>query len=272
MNFYHFPTKLHARLKSQLLVLSLFLSASLLISNSVSAQINNPFDHEHLKWTAILKKVVTVNAPISRVNYQTLIQNKHDLYNYLSSLQAVSKVEYQQYTPDQQLAFLINTYNARQMQQVIEHYPIASIKEAAPFYSTPWNTSFFTLFGEDSTLNTVEHQYIRKQFKEPRIHFAVNCASIGCPPILNEAYTASKLEAQLEAATINFLGNKKLNYYQADGSAIILSKIFDWYEDDFGDVIKFVRPYLPNQNGVKTMPLRTLKIKYSSYDWSLNEN
>jgi hypothetical protein len=146
----------------------------------------------------------------------------------------------------------------------VDHYPIDSIKDVGSFFSSPWSKEFFTLFGQPASLDYVEHELIREMFDEPRIHFAVNCASISCPPLLNEAFVAARLDAQLESAAFNFLNDSAAN--RLEGDTLYLSKIFDWYEEDFtGGVIDFVAKYRPDwvANGQP-------KLSYTPYDWNLN--
>jgi hypothetical protein len=222
------------------------------------------FDHSHQTFTALLQEVVVVNGHQSRVQYQQVLQQRARLEAYLSQLSQVSETQFSGFTREQQLAFLINTYNANQLKQVVDHYPIDSIKDVGSFFSSPWSKEFFTLFGQPASLDYVEHELIRKMFDEPRIHFAVNCASISCPPLLNEAFVADRLDTQLESAAFNFLNDSAAN--RLEGDTLYLSKIFDWYEEDFtGGVIDFVAKYRPDwvANGQP-------KLSYTRYDWNLN--
>ena len=142
------------------------------------------FDHSHSDFTALLEDVVVANNFQSRVRYSEVVSRRDELDGYLGQLAGVSRASFDKFSPDQQLSFLINTYNAYQLKQVIDHYPIESIKDVGSFFSSPWSKEFFTLFGEPASLDLVEHGLIRTLFKEPRIHFAVNCASISCPPLI----------------------------------------------------------------------------------------
>ncbi len=223
------------------------------------------FDQSHSVFDQILKDTVAVDGHHSRVNYAEVIRQRAKLDAYLAQLSGVSKSEFDALLPDQQLAFLINTYNAYQLKQVVDHYPIDSIKDVGNFFSSPWSKEFFTLFGEPASLDLVEHGMIRTMFKEPRIHFAVNCASISCPPLMAEAFVADRLNAQLETATFNFLNDLDAN--RLEGDTLYLSKIFQWYEGDFATgVIDFVAKYRPDwvEGG-------TPELDYTDYDWNLNE-
>ena len=129
----------------------------------------------------------------SRVDYSAFQKNQKVLQAYLASMSAVSRSEFDSWTKDQQLAFLINAYNAWTIEFVLSAYPdIKSIKDLGSFFSSPWKKEFINLLGETRSLDNIEHTLIRGsgRYNEPRIHFAVNCASIGCPALLNRAYTA----------------------------------------------------------------------------------
>jgi hypothetical protein len=230
-----------------------------------------PFDHEHGLWSKVLTNIVIIQEAESRVDYQTLKGKRQGFDHYLQSLAKLDEKQFESFSEAQQLAFLINTYNARQLQLVLDNYPIDSVKDLGFLLYTPWKKEFFKLFGKKASLDHVEHERIRKRFNEPRIHFAVNCASIGCPPLASEAYTASKLEQQLEQATYSFLNNKKLNHYQPDKGILTLSPIFKWYAEDFGNeaqLFNFVGKYMedfPASSSPKS-------IQYSHYDWDLNDS
>ena len=237
----------------------------LLVMLSASANAAS-FDHSHPVFSKLLSDVVVIKGHTSRVNYALLIERRGELDAYLNRLSGISRSRFDGFTESQQLAFLINTYNGYQLKQVIDHYPLKSIKDVGSFFSSPWSKEFFTLFGEPASLDFVEHQLIRKLFAEPRIHFAVNCASISCPPLANQAYQADQLEDQLQAAAVNFLNDRSANYI--DGNTLYLSKIFDWYEEDFTPaVVPYVAQYWSEVAGSP----KGLKVSYTSYDWNLNE-
>jgi hypothetical protein len=222
------------------------------------------FDHSHQLLKQLLGEVVTVNNFQSRVDYGEVESRRNELESYLSQLAGVTQTEFDEFTGDQQLAYLINTYNAYQLKQVIDHYPIKSIKDVGSFFSSPWSKEFFTLFGKPASLDHVEHGLIRTIFDEPRIHFAVNCASISCPPLMPEAFVADRLDTQLETATFNFLMDTDAN--RLEGDTLYVSKIFDWYEADFPQgVVEFVGKYRPEwvENGKPDLG-------YTNYDWNLN--
>jgi hypothetical protein len=231
----------------------------LLISFSVHA-----FDHTHQKWDQFLAKVVTQSGHQSLVDYKKAKRLKSELDVYLKELEKLKQSEYKSFTQEKKLALLINLYNAYTVDLIIKHYPVKSIKKIGPWYSSPWRIDFIPFLGMKVSLDHIEHGLIRKKFKEPRIHFAVNCASIGCPSLYKEAFVYSKLGKQLDAAAVNFMNNPKKNYLK--GSTMYLSKIFDWYGEDFenaGGLASFIKKYykLPNE----------YEIEFLDYDWKLND-
>jgi hypothetical protein len=150
-----------------------------------------PFDHEHATWNLLLKNNVhwDLKRTASQVNYAGF-QKTHDfLGRYLFNLSALTRAEFDTFSRDQQLAFLINAYNAFTVELILTEYPdLSSIKELGSFFSSPWKKQFFILLGESQSLDGIEHDLIRGsgRYNEPLIHFAVNCASIGCPALLDE--------------------------------------------------------------------------------------
>ena len=225
------------------------------------------FDHSHDAFTQVLQKVVHPQGRASRVDYRQLTQDPDRLSTYLATLSSVSQQQFNGFTKPQQLAFLINAYNGYQLKLVIDNYPIGSIKDVGNFFRSPWDIEFFQLFGDDASLNLIEHGMIREQFNEPRIHFAVNCASISCPPLQRVAFQAVQLDEQLEAATVNFLNDKSVNRVDPNSNRLLVSKIFDWYGEDFDDVTAFI---LSKMQGVESSN-RAFKLDYLDYDWGLNQ-
>ncbi|MBI1396256.1 MAG: DUF547 domain-containing protein [Betaproteobacteria bacterium] len=251
-----------------------------IVSTAASA-----FDHSHAAWTALLKKHVVLldGGNASRVDYYGFATDMPALQRYLDSLTAVSRSEYDGWTKPQRLAFLINAYNAFTIDKVLMRYPdLESIRDFGRFFGNPWKDRFFTLFGESENLDGIEQGLIRAPgvFDEPRIHFAVNCASIGCPMLREEAYVAARLDAQLEEQTRRFLSDRSRNRYR-DGR-LEVSKIFDWYAKDFEaghhgitSVRQFLARYADlladSDAGRAAVRAQKAEIDYLDYDWSLND-
>ena len=249
----------------------------LLIISSFSIAAATPPAITHTQWDELLKKYVSEEG---NVNYKGFVADKTQLEQYLNLLSTNRPSK--DWTRDEQLAYWINAYNAFTVKLIVDHYPVKSIKDiknGIPFINSVWDIKFFTIGGKKMTLNDIEHGIIRKEFKEPRIHFAVNCASFSCPVLLNEAFIASKLDAQLSKQTKIFLNDTRKN--QISANKIVISKIFNWYSTDFTNkgffsrlfgkknrgrqFVQFIAPYV-------TEPInKDAKVEYMDYDWSLNE-
>lgn len=222
------------------------------------------FDHSHAEFDGVLKNYVNAEG---MVDYAGLKANRSALDGYLEKTGAVSEADFDSWTRDQRLAFLINVYNAETLKLIIDHYPVKSIKKIGGLFGQPWDVESVTLFGEKTTLNTIEHGILRPKYKEPRVHFAIVCAAMGCPPLRNGAFTPEKLDKQLDARGRLFLSQENKN--SLDGGTLFLSPIFDWFGEDFtveGSLQDFVAPFFPlDIKGKK------LRIKFTAYDWSLNK-
>ncbi|HEY2952770.1 MAG TPA: DUF547 domain-containing protein [Verrucomicrobiae bacterium] len=228
------------------------------------------FDHSH----ALLDQVLKTHVKDALVNYPALKANPKDLITYLDQLAAVGEADFQKWPEKQQLAFLMNLYNAATLRLIIDNYPIASIKKIGGLLSGPWKQEVVRLFGHITTLDHLEHQILRKKYAEPRVHFAIVCAAYGCPPLRSEAYVADRLDAQLDDQGRRFLGSANKNSVDAKARTLYLSPIFKWFSEDFekksGSVQKFVAPFFP-EDARKEIEKGGLKMKYTDYDWSLNE-
>ena len=192
------------------------------------------------------------------VNYSGMKKKEADLDAYFTSLEKTKITT--AWSRNDKLAFWINTYNAYTIKLILNNYPVNKITDL--YAGKPWDYKWIKLDGKTLSLNNIENDIIRPDFKDPRIHFAVNCAAKSCPPILKSAFTASNLEKQLESQTKKFINN---NQYNTLGkSEIVVSKIFDWYGSDFGNVASFISRYAD----ITVKP--TAKVKFNEYDWSLN--
>jgi len=225
------------------------------------------FDHTH----KLLDDLLQANVKDERVDYKALKAAPGDLRTYLGQAAAVTEKEFKTWTEEQQLAMLINLYNAATLNLIVDNYPVKSIKDIGSLFKKPWKIESLTLFGAATTLDHLEHEILRKQYKEPRIHFAIVCAAKGCPALRPSAFTPDNLDAQLNEQGEKFLRDKGKNSVAADEETVYLSKIFDWFEEDFngGKVIEFVRPYFSEEDAKALGD--GFKIKYTDYDWSLNE-
>jgi Protein of unknown function, DUF547 len=265
------------------LAVCLLMFAFLPVANSAAA----PFDHQHSGFSALLKKHVRWNAAgtATSVNYAAIKSARAELDAYTKTLSAVSSAELAKFSKAQRRAFLINAYNAFTMQLILSKYPdLASIKDLGGVFSSPWKKAFVPLLGRTISLDEIEHTLIRgaADFDDPRIHFAVNCASIGCPALRPEAFTADKLDTQLLDQTQRFLRDRSRNYFDAKQNTLYLSMIFKWYGSDFergflgaNSVPAFVSSYAGSL-GLNKVQLAQLKaeqieLEYTEYDWLLNK-
>jgi len=250
----------------------------LMVSGSARAE----FDHG--PWGQLLERHVKVldERSTTQVDYAGMAADHEQLTAYLDQLAAVSQAQFDGWTEPDRLAFLINVYNAWTVDYILTDYPdLDSIRDLGSLFRSAWSRPVVDLFGEQVTLDHVEHELIRGPdgYGEPRIHFAVNCASVGCPALRWEPYIGDRLEEQLESATRLFLADRSRN--RLDGNTLRVSQIFNWYEEDFEQgwrgtdtVGQFLARYtdsldLPD-NVVDELESGDFRIRFLSYDWSLN--
>ncbi len=207
------------------------------------------------------------------VDYPGLKRNPAPLNAYLDTLAAVPESAFKKWNKDEQMAFLINLYNAATLKLVADHYPVKSIKDIGGAAGGPWKQKVVRLFGKVETLDHIEHDLLRPNYKDPRAHFAVNCASIGCPALRAEPFQASKLDAQLDEQGRIFLRDASKNRLDAGKKTLYLSSIFDWFKEDFtensGSVEKFILLYVSDADR-KVIGKGGLAVKNNDYDWTLN--
>ena len=210
---------------------------------------------DHSAFDALVNKHISTQG---LVNYTAFKKDESALDAYLNQLS--SKETSSSWSDDEQLAYWINAYNAFTIKLILKNHPVSKIIDLDG--GDPWKVKWIEIGGKSYSLNNIEHDIIRPQFNEPRIHFAVNCAAQSCPPIQNRAYTAENLEDLLEKSTRTFINNSKFNKIKS--SKAQLSKIFEWYGEDFGDLKSFINKYSSTKLDAST------SIEYLEYDWSLN--
>lgn len=215
--------------------------------------------HAYAELDALLKTYVSSSG---RVNYAGIKKNKSKLDAIIKEFEA--NANHSGWSGTQKLTYWINAYNAYTIKLIVDNYPTSSITKIT---AKPWDKQFIKLGGKTYTLNNIENDIIRKRFNEPRIHFALNCASKSCPVLLNRAYTPSKLYGQLTSQTKRFMKDTSKN--QLSGKSIKISKIFDWYKADFtkngNTVLKFIKKYYSGP--MDDNPT----VGYSDYSWDLNK-
>ncbi len=240
---------------------------------ALAASVLPAFDHTHARWTRLLQaQTVEAPGPATNVRYEALKASPAELNAYLAELSSVKAGDFAKWSKEQRLAFLLNTYNAFTVKLVVDNYPVKSIKDIGGFLSSPWKQKFVPLLGRTISLDEIEHGMIRPTFREPRIHFAVVCASVGCPRLQRQAFRATDLETQLATASREFLGDRRWN--RVTPKAVEVSSIFKWYGSDWGDP-KALRQFLATALGLPE-PVRArflseaIDLKFTSYNWSLN--
>ena len=256
----------------------------LLMLSAVFSAVTTAQEALHQPWQALLTQHVSPinDGHSSQVNYAGMKTDHAKLTAYLTALGKVDKQTFEQWPAPQQLSFLINAYNAWTVELILTAYPdIKSIKDLGSFFSSPWSKRFIPLLGETRSLDNIEHELIRgdNKYGDPRIHFAVNCASIGCPALREEAYTAEKLAQQLEQQTVRFLSDKTRNRFNK--AEMELSSIFKWYQEDFSlgfrasdSLSAFILLYAeslgltPEQQAL--LKAKKMDVDYLPYDWQLN--
>ena len=248
------------------------------------------FDHQHLMFSQVLNEVVRVSQDKkqTRVDYDQLFNQPKQLNQYLSVVSLVKQSEYQSWSSEQQLSFLINAYNGFTLQLITQNYAkfkngdAESIKDLGSFFSSPWEKQFFTLLDKKRSLDDVEHEMIRVWFERPRIHAALVCAAVSCPPLRNEAFVANKLDAQLDQQMRLFLSDDQRNTIKLNNKRIYLSSIFKWYGEDFEkgqqgfnkleDLIKlYQNDMADNPEQLEWLQQQKFSIRYLDYDWRLND-
>nr|WP_159822993.1 DUF547 domain-containing protein [Colwellia sp. 20A7] len=258
--------------------------STLLIALSVFCSSVSFAQDIHEPWQALLSKhVKSINNDHSTaVDYAGFKKEEVTLNHYLTSLSNINQATFDQWSNAKQLAFLINAYNAWTVSFILTEYPeLESIKDLGSLFSSPWSKEFVSLLGKKRSLDEVEHELIRGSgnYPDPRIHFAVNCASIGCPALRGEAYTESKLEQQLQQQTIRFLSDESRN--KLTTKELQISSIFKWYGGDFekgfrgtNSLTSFILLYSGALNLTETqqklLKMNQVDIDFLDYNWDLN--
>ena len=210
----------------------------------------------HAVWNDLLQKYVSSSGV---VNYKAFKKSEAILDQYLSLVSSTQPKS--NWTKTEKLAYWINAYNAFTIKRILKSYPITSITKLDN--GKTWDVKWIKIEKNNYSLNDIENTIIRPEFKEPRIHFALNCAAKSCPPLLNKAWTAANLETNLDQRTRSFIQNPVYNSIESNKAQV--SKLFDWYKSDFGDIISFINKYSKLQLNSKAV------INFKDYNWLLNE-
>jgi hypothetical protein len=219
---------------------------------------------DHSLYGGLLKKYVKTG----RVDYAGFKSDESTLDQYLDLLRSV---DIESLSKNEQFAFYANAYNAWTIKLILSEYPgISSIKSLGIFNTGPWKKKVVRLKGQTVSLDHIEHEILRPRFKDPRVHFAINCAAKSCPPLSSEPFTGDRLDQQLDDATRSFINNPK--NYRLVGQNLYVSRIFKWFSEDFNDdALSFFRKYATGElkRNLNTGSAK-INVKYLKYDWSLN--
>lgn len=221
------------------------------------------------------------------VDYRGLVKNRADLDQYVARASVLDQELFQKWGKLEKMAFWINTYNALTLKAIIDHYPVESIRDIGNVVVKVWDKLKFNVMGRTITLTEIEHSILRVEFSEPRIHMAINCASIGCPPLLSEPYTASDLEEQFKKNTIAFISDNSNFRIDKKSKRVHLSPIFKWFGEDFAlkyAAVKKRTELDESENAVVNFLMahaseadadflrdENFKLKWLDYNWDLNE-
>lgn len=239
-----------------------FLYVLLLVQFSAGQPIEKTIDKiavpkpEHTAWNLLLQKHVSATG---KVNYKGFQTDKAALNAYLKTLS--DNVPQDDWTREREMAYWLNAYNAFTIKLIADHYPLSSIQKLDG--GKTWDVQRIMLGGKKYSLNQIENDILRPRFKDARIHFAINCAAKSCPPLLNRAFEEEGLNTLLDERTKAFVNDPKFNQISASKASV--SKIFEWYATDFGDLRKYLNQFSKAQLKANAV------IKFNDYDWSLNE-
>lgn len=234
-------------------------------------------------WQSLLQRHVHVidGGHASRVDYAAMERDKALLDRYVKALGGITRMQYDRWSKHQQMAFLINLYNAQTVELILSRWPrLSSIRDLGSWWESPWRKRFFDVLGKPHSLDDIETMLrSHSRFGDPRVHFAINCASVGCPMLQPYAYTGARLDAQLQIAARDFLSDRSRNRYDAAAQTLEVSRLFDWYVGDF-EASRFhsVRGFLAAHSDALTEDPKARQriraqhapLSFLPYDWSLN--
>jgi hypothetical protein len=250
---------------------------------------------ENISYSLYAKVLDSFVDGSSRVDYKRLKIERQNLDAFIRNLAVVDSVDFETWTDEAKIAFWVNVYNALTLRVIIDNYPIKSSffrslsypKNSIRQIGGVWDKIFFSVLGESYTLDQIEHQILRQEFSEPRIHMALVCAAKSCPNLRQEPYEESKLDFQLETQTRTFLSYGKNYSIDRDKRTIYLSSIFNWFGEDFIEVytpesgfvdanqkeravLYFISLHVPEEDK-RYLEKGSYSIRYQKYDWTLNE-
>jgi len=260
-----------------LLLLGAFLALVIALSAGIKANAQSYNSY----YESVLNQYVNSNG---KVNYKALKNNRQNLDKYVSAIASINSKDFKNWTKNEKLAFWINTYNALTVKLIVDKYSVKSIKDIP----LAWDLYKFNVMGKNLSLNDIEHKILRKEFKEPRIHFSIVCASMDCPNLRNEIYEADKLNIQLDDQAKKFVNSSKGTKIDTKNSVVYVSSIFKWFGEDFiskyntseklkrfpdkeRSFLNFIQNYILASTKDYINTNQTYQVKYLDYNWSLNE-
>jgi hypothetical protein len=252
-----------------------------------AALARDAFDHDHAAWTALLARHVVPlrGGQASQVRYAGFATDRAALRAYLDALSGVTPAAFAAFGSARQQAFLINAYNAFTIELILSRYPdLKSIKDLGSLLQSPWKPKRVPLLGTKVSLDDIEHGMLRERgrYDDPRVHFAVNCASVGCPALREQAFVAPRLDAQLDEQAARFMGDRTRNRFDPARGRLELNRIFDWYGEDFRlghRGVTSLRAFAARHaDRLADAPADRERIRaqqadvvFLDYDWSLND-
>jgi hypothetical protein len=239
-------------------ILSFFLATGLVSTSWAALTVDNSV------YAVLLKKYVKNGM----VDYQGFKNEESKLDQYLKVLE---KTDSSKLSRNEQFAFYINAYNAWTIKLILSGYPgVKSIRELGSIFKSPWKKKLARIDGDVVTLDHIEHGILRPMFKDPRVHFAINCASKGCPRLRAEPYLGDVLDQQLDEMAKGFINDPSRN--RLEGKTLYVSRIFKWFKEDFrNDIVGFFQEYAQgNLKKELDSSAEEIKVKYLAYNWSLN--
>ena len=228
---------------------------------------------DHSSWQALLDAYLKTGDPsgINRFDYGALKANTEDRKTLSAYLKSLAGIDPRSFSRDEQMAYWINLYNALTVFVIVPRYPVDSIKDikSGIIDFGPWNLELFPLQGQKLTLNQIEHGILRPIWKDPRIHYAANCASLGCPNLSPEVYRSDNLERLLEQAAVDYINHPR--GAQLQGDELVVSSIFEWYKVDFGNTDAGVIAHLKQYARPELAQILDNHNSFDDYyDWNLN--
>jgi hypothetical protein len=238
---------------------------SVVIINLGLATTSSASTVNHEIWAELLAKYIKPGG----VDYTGFKTEENRLDQYLKVLE---NTDPDKLSRNEQYAYYINAYNAWTVKLILSGYPgVKSIKDFGTIFKSPWQKDWVRINGEVLTLDYVEHDILRPRYKDPRVHFAINCSAVSCPPLNPEPYLAATLDQQLDESTRSFINDA--NSYRLEGNTLYVSRIFKWFSEDFNeDALGFYLQYAEGDLKQKLARHKDgVKVKYLRYDWSLND-